>query len=340
MTRDTKPARDIKKDKHAYDKQQKKKHNDDDNEETSSSDNEDDGMNEHEYRKFLSKIFPSKYLDNKIKAGERLKSKLKPSLNVKKEESEEEEDEAVWETESEEENPTKNKSKQNSAKESNVNITFTIGGIGKDEDYYDEDYEDEDEDEDESASESEDEDESVSTADSSSQAESESESESELENELEDDAIYNRTRNKSAMRKNIEPQMGKNKKVTKIYTPVDNEDSMKNLTALQSSASSNDLVIKLKELLEQNKTNKMAQKCIDVCEDELAADKKKQAKKLAKTKAKNLRIFKKKVNDKNVMNDFSFYSKLDVLEQRAIIKELREVNKITQIEKPYRMTLL
>ena len=53
-----------------------------------------------------------------------------------------------------------------------------------------------------------------------------------------------------------------------------------------------------------------------------------------------MRIFRKKVNDKNVMNDFTFYEKLDVDQQRKIIKELREINKITRVEKPYRMTLL
>jgi ATP-dependent Lon protease len=356
MTRDTKPKRDVKQDKHAYDKQQKKKNNDDDNDETSSSDNEDDGMNEHEYRKFLGKIFPSKHIDNKIKAGERLKSKLKPPLRKKEEESAEEEsesdeesDEAEWETASEESTPRIKKynrnnefaeKNKNSKKGSNVNITFTIGGLGKDEDSYDEDYEDEDEDE--SVSETENEDDSVST-DSSSQAE-ESENEDEYDDEEEEeDAIYNRTRNKSSMRKNAEPLLQLNptpKKKKEIKITEDNDASVENLSSPQASTYSNDIVTKLKELLEQNKNNKMAQKCIDMCEDELASDKKKQAKKIAKTKAKNLRIFKRKVNDKNVMNDFAFYSKLDVDEQRAIIKELREINKITQIEKPYRMTLL
>ena len=359
MPRDTKPKRDIKKDKHAYDKQQKKKNNDDDNDETSSSDNEDDGMNEHEYRKFLSKIFPSKHLDNKIKAGERLKSKLKPNSSKKEEESEEEESEYAeevdgeWETASEEEDiprtkkPGKNsefdEKHKNSIKGSNVNITFTIGGIGKDEDSYDEDYDDEDEDEDESVSETENEDDSVST-DSSSQAEEESENEDEDEDEDDDeeDAIYTRTRNKSSMRKNAEPQIKSNPKpkISKKEKETKMEVDTDNSVIPQATQSSNDIVAKLKELLEQNKNNKMAQKCIDMCEDELASDKKKQAKKIAKTKAKNLRIFKRKVNDKNVMNDFAFYSKLGIDEQRAIIKELREVNKITQIEKPYRMTLL
>jgi ATP-dependent Lon protease len=40
------------------------------------------------------------------------------------------------------------------------------------------------------------------------------------------------------------------------------------------------------------------------------------------------------------MNDFTFYQKLDTENQKKIIKELREINKITRIEKPYRMTLL
>ena len=33
-------------------------------------------MDSHEYRKFLQKIFPSKHLDKKIKAGEKLKKAL------------------------------------------------------------------------------------------------------------------------------------------------------------------------------------------------------------------------------------------------------------------------
>jgi ATP-dependent Lon protease len=46
------------------------------------------------------------------------------------------------------------------------------------------------------------------------------------------------------------------------------------------------------------------------------------------------------VKDKNTSNDFTFYEKLEIDEQKKIIKELREINKITRIEKPYRMTLL
>ena len=40
------------------------------------------------------------------------------------------------------------------------------------------------------------------------------------------------------------------------------------------------------------------------------------------------------------MNDFEFFKNIGVEEQKKIIKELREINKITRVEKPYRMTLL
>jgi hypothetical protein len=36
---------------------------------------------------------------------------------------------------------------------------------------------------------------------------------------------------------------------------------------------------------------------------------------------------------KNLVNDFEFYEKLETANQKKIIKELREINKITRIEK-------
>jgi ATP-dependent Lon protease len=68
--------------------------------------------------------------------------------------------------------------------------------------------------------------------------------------------------------------------------------------------------------------------------------KKKLEKKNKKQKAKNMRIFRKIMKDKNTMNDYAFYEKMEPENQKKIIKELREINKITRIEKPYRITLL
>jgi len=66
----------------------------------------------------------------------------------------------------------------------------------------------------------------------------------------------------------------------------------------------------------------------------------KKDKKIKKEKERNTRIFKKILRDKNTMNDFEFYDKLEIEQQKKIIKELREINKITRIEQPYRLTLL
>jgi len=63
-------------------------------------------------------------------------------------------------------------------------------------------------------------------------------------------------------------------------------------------------------------------------------------KKDKKHKDKNSRIFKKIIKDKNTTNDFSFFNKMEIEEQKKIIKELKEINKLVRIEKPYRMSLL
>ncbi len=100
------------------------------------------------------------------------------------------------------------------------------------------------------------------------------------------------------------------------------------------------LLDQLKLLIAANPNDKSIQKCADVYQEDLKAQKTKLDKKHQKQKDKNLRIFKRIVKDKNTMNDFAFYEKLDMDHQNKIIKELKEINKITRIEKPYRMTLL
>lgn len=54
-------------------KKQKKHVDSDDEDDNFVSESDSDEMDVHEYRKFLSKIFPSKHLDKKISAGERIK---------------------------------------------------------------------------------------------------------------------------------------------------------------------------------------------------------------------------------------------------------------------------
>jgi ATP-dependent Lon protease len=72
----------------------------------------------------------------------------------------------------------------------------------------------------------------------------------------------------------------------------------------------------------------------------MMVNKKKELKKLKKEKDRNDRIFRRILRDKNTMNDFEFFEKMEISNQKKIIKELREINKVTRIEKPYRLTLL
>ena len=83
MTKDTKVKNSAKKDLSKKNKQREEMNrrrkanetSDDDNESFIESDEEEE-MDNQEYRKFISKIFPSKYISNKIKDGSKLKKLL------------------------------------------------------------------------------------------------------------------------------------------------------------------------------------------------------------------------------------------------------------------------
>jgi ATP-dependent Lon protease len=322
-------------------KHNKKINNDSDSDDVDYESGEE--MDVHEYRKFLSKIFPSKHLSKKIIAGE----KLKKTLQVDSSEADEEE----WETESEEEEEEVPKKKSNKNKKSGkkkkvieeseseseaeedseleedeseeeeedeseeteeiivkgankFNIIFTIGGA-EDEEYDEDDDDDYDEDYVDSDDETEDEDASISSS----------------EDEEEEQP----------------KKLKKNKnKVVNGENDVKSDDS----SSAEIKKPSNETLHQLKLLLEKNPKDKSIKKCIESYEEDIKQQKVKQEKKDKKYKDKNMRIFRKIVKDKNTSNDFSFYEKLEIDEQKKIIKELREINKITRIEKPYRMTLL
>lgn len=312
-------------------KRNKKNNNDSDSDDVDYESGEE--MDVHEYRKFLSKIFPSKNLSKKIQAGE----KLKKIISVQEESDEEE-----WETESEEEEevPKKNKSnKKKSSKKKKIveeseseseaeedlsedlseeseedndeeiivkgsnkfNIIFTIGGAEDEDDDYEEDDDDYDENYVDSDDETEDEDASISSSEDSSEVDEEEK----------------------------QPKKNNSKKDVKSYS-----------SSAEVKPSTSETLEQLKLLLEKNPNDKSIKKCIESYEEDIKQQKVKQEKKNKKYKDKNMRIFRKIVKDKNTTNDFSFYEKLEIEEQKKIIKEVREINKITRIEKPYRMTLL
>ena len=307
-------------------------------------DEEEEEMDVLEYRKFLSSLFPSKNMDKKVKAGEKVKKAIQ---KIKEDMDEEEEDEWETEDEEEEEKPKKKGKKVNKKKkmkiveldeddeddddsdyvpsstdddeeeeedeedeedDKKVNIILTISGM---EDEYDEEDDCSECDDDEDT---EDEDASVSS--------DEEEEEEDDDDEEQDEELVQR----KSKKKFEEPQ--KKKDIAKVSTSKEDQD--------------NDIrtLAKLKEIYDVDKTNKSIENCMKMLEDNIKQRKDKEDKKQRKYKDKNLRIFKKILKDKNVNDDFSFYDDLDVDKQNKIIKELREINKITRIERPYRMTLL
>ena len=348
----------------------KNHHSDSDDNSESGSDSED--MDVHEYRKYISKIFPSKHLNKKIKAGEKLKkvvdsddseeeiitkkkSKKSKKIETSDEDTPEEEekiikksskskkthkvessdDEDQWEDETEEEEEkisnkpkksTKSKSKKiddtdddeqledqdtdeddeseiEKSGKGKINITFTIGGMGENEDEYDDEFDSDYEDYEDDDDDTEDEDEEVSSE------EDDVSEEEEEENQ---------------------PKKKKNKK------EIENNTTENNTTENNTT----EMLEQLKKMQEANPNDKSIKKCIKVYQENIKSEKLKNEKKEKKQKEKNLRIFKKILRDKNTMNDLSFYEKIEPINQKKIIKELREINKITRIEKPYRMTLL
>ena len=320
-----------------------------------SSDEDDEEEEEEldvlEYRKFLSSLFPSKNMDKKVKAGE----KVKKAIQKIKEDMDMDDEEEEWETEDEEEEE-KPKKKGKVSKQANKKKKMKIVEIDDDEEEEDDsDYvpsstdDDEEEEEDEEDDDEEDDkkvniiltisgmedeyddEDDCSECDDDEDTEDEdasvsSDEEEEDDDEEQDEELVQRKSKKLVTKKVEEPQ--KKKEVSKVSTSKEDQD--KDIETLA----------KLKEIYDADKTNKSMENCIKMLEENIKQRKDKEDKKQRKYKDKNLRIFKKILKDKNVNDDFSFYDDLDVDKQNKIIKELREINKITRIERPYRMTLL
>jgi ATP-dependent Lon protease len=245
---------------------------------------------------------------------EKVSKKSKKNINKKNKKIEVSEDEEdIWETATEDEEDDEEISEKPG--KGKVNIIFTIGGTGEDEDELeDEDEDDSDYNEDDDDDSTEDEDEEVSTDESDEEDEDEDNEEEEEEEEL--------------------PK----KRATRSSSKNDKKNVKETDATIVSN--SNETLEQLKKLMDANPNDKSIGKCIEAYEEDLKKQRTKKEKKEKKQKAKNMRIFRKIIKDKNTMNDFSFYDKLDMENQKKIIKELREINKITRIEKPYRITLL
>lgn len=326
---------------------------DGDSDYTSESENDEkEEFNIHEYRKLLNDMFPSEHINKKIAAGEKLKAAAirsknaiykqlcdspKPKTKGKDKVSRKckEVIESESESDCEKEEPTK-KSKRpirkasckdkmveeiassSSSSESELeeeedndksrknkfNIVFTIDTKGADGEDDDEDWVTDEDDSDYEEEEEEDENEDEDVSD-------------DEDDEDDEDAEEEEHDNSDKAKKT------KTSKATKESILKENEELLQSLKVLQES--NNSTVI---------------ESCVKKCEENIKNVKKKQEKCLKKQKDKNGRIFKKQLREKNTMNDFAFFKKLEIDQQKHLIKELREINGLIRVEKPYRLSLL
>ena len=381
MTKDTKPKMNkttdtIKRSKRIEEQNRKKKQHQESSDDDSFISESEEEMDVHEYRKFLSKIFPSRHLDREIKAGEKLKEitnnasdsesdsesevevktkkspkkvlpKNKPVKKNKKRDVVESSDYSEESIDSESESESEDINVNNKSHKK-FNIIFTIGNSKHkhdDDDEYDEYDEDDWETVDDDDSETENEDDPVSSdSDSDSDYEtasfetvSENEGKYEEDDESIDEKILKKKHSKS--HKNAKNNSQNNDSAKQQTTDSNVELKLKEITEKQT-ISNTELIKILTDIQTNGNKSETINEFIKICENKEKNIKKKEQKKIQKQKEKNERIFKKILSDKNTMNDYTFFSKMEPVQQIKIIKELREINRITRIEKPYRLTLL
>ena len=297
------------------------------------SNNNDDDFDVVEYRKFLSNMFPSKHMKEKVKADkknkeliDKIKSKKEKAKNNKNKYEKEKEQSSSSESESESESDSESESeseckKRKNKKNKDVNIIFTLSEKDiqeierrelkdlKNKHRYDSDSDYEDDSESESESEDEDD----------SESESESEDDDDDDDEEEDDSEDDDEENET-----------KQKRKNDINDNDDNDDD---------DDSIEELVRVSKYLRDNKKKNSTIKECIKMCDEKIKKKEKIQNKKNKKVSNKNLKEFKKKVKDKN-LKDFGYYKKMSLTEQKQANEKMDEINELIQVKKPYRFMVL
>jgi ATP-dependent Lon protease len=326
-------------------------------------------LDNKKYEKLLSELFPSKYMNEKVEQRNSGNKKMKggyitppllspiysssprpPKLSIKNknkskggrklfEEEEEDEEEEDYEEEDYDDRK-RNKKGKNSLENmlkggSKFNIIFTLGGAhnknkNNKNNYFDEEYDEEDdedydpdadEDYDEDASEA-DEDEDDYDTDASEADEDASEADEDADEEA--DTTAENSANTSANASDEE-----------------NDTAKANANEAEADSGYNKLKEMVEGLSEKERKSKSIRKIIAELEKQELERKKKQKRLLKKQKTKNTNNFKKLLREKNVMNDVRFFKdKMSADQQVLVIKQLEEITKYSDVDKPYRLALI
>ena len=94
------------------------------------------------------------------------------------------------------------------------------------------------------------------------------------------------------------------------------------------------------EMKENSRKNNMLEELLKIGKDKEKVLDKKEKQQNKKQLEKNCKLYKQLSRDKNIGNDFIYFKKLDISEQKTYIKEMNKVAQHLDITKPYRFSLL
>ena len=300
----------------------------------SGSESDDDVMDSHEYRKFLHKMFPSTNLKNKIINGEKLKKKLIKTINNDEEEEDGDDEADNYEVEKasvDKKNINKKVNKKKSSKKKDI--------ISKQEEEESDEYETLDEEDSDDEDEEDDEEIQVSrrgkkgfniifTIGDPMRDEDDSEYDEEYDSDYEDEDEDEEEDEDDEEDEDEDDENGKD--------AINFEEDI-----AKQQATINEIRKTFEDILAKDKSNKIAINGIKELDEKENKLKKQLTKKLKNQKNKNANTFKKLINKKSLLNDYAYFKdNLTVEEQKRVISEVEEINKINIVQKPYRLTLL
>lgn len=298
-------------------------------------------LNKGEFKKFLNKMFSSKadkyYEDkgkiknSKDKKDDKKDKNMKKSKKEKKHSKKDDEDKKKRRSKRDEEDEEEDIVEDDDGKVQ-VNYLITLEPVNGEDEYYD-DYESYDEDEDsdydeeDSEYDEEDSDEEDSDEEDSDEEDSDEEDSDEEEEEDEEEEKDNKKSKKSKS------------KNTKIKDKKTKENEDENIDLDAQIAAEEENLESLKKLYKEKKSDvyKKAYKAAKKQVDDMKSQKSKKEK---KHKQKNTRKFRDLLRNKNKLNDVSYFETLPLKEQMKIISEMKKLNELIEIEKPYRLSLL
>ena len=315
---------------------------DDNNSCNGDSESEGENMDMHEYRKMISKIFPSKFMTNKVKTEAKLLKKLEEESQHESEEYEDDEDDDDDEEIVEKKEISKKK-KQIKRYESKKTKSKTnrLKKKSKKEESESEDIEETEDEEDSDDEDDSDSDEGqaielvgrdgkkafniIFTIGDKSQNEYDSEDDSEYEDESDNDSEDDESDSDSEDEENNTTSKKQNLEDERVKQEETFAEIRKTFEGI----------------LEKDPSNKIAKNGLKDLESKEKKAMREYEKKMKSQKGKNVKKFKDLVNKKSLMNDYKYFKdNLSFEEQTKVLKEVEEINKINIVQKPYRLTLL